>query len=290
MKEVRNNLWQFRARNLFSITIICLSFLTLGIFLSLSNNLQHTAQELSQNLTAVFFLEKDLSDNEKSAIGVKLQNSSLVFGVQFVSASDALEKFQGKFPDLQDILENLDKNPFPPSFEVTFKEDDLSPEDIFAFIEQIQSTERVSDVQFNQEWIERMFSLSRLARAVGYFLGGILVLASFFIISNIIKLNVFSRKDEIEILRLSGATNMFIRIPFLMEGTILGVFGGALSLFLLFILIEIFPVYLGSSLGVLNDLISFRFLSLTQSVLLVFACAVIGFFGSLSSLSRFLKV
>ena len=264
--------------------------MTLGIFLSLSNNLQHTAQELSQNLTAVFFLEKDLNDNEKSAIGDKLQNSSLVFDVQFVSALDALEKFQGKFPDLQDILENLDKNPFPSSFEVIFKEDDLSPEDIFAFIEQIQSTERVSDVQFNQEWIERMFSLSRLARAVGYFLGGILVLASFFIISNIIKLNVFSRKDEIEILRFSGATNMFIRIPFLMEGTILGVLGGVLSLFLLFILIEIFPVYLGSSLGVLNDLISFRFLSLTQSIFLVLACAVIGLFGSLSSLSRFLKV
>lgn len=290
MKEVRNNLWQFRARNFFSITIICLSFLTLGIFLSLSNNLQHIAQELSQNLTAVFFLEKDLSENDRSTIRDQLQNSALVTDVQFISASDALEKFQGKFPDLQDILENLDKNPFPPSFEVLFKKDNLAPEDIFTFIEQIRSTDQVSDVQFNQEWIEKMYSLSRLARAVGYFLGGILVLASFFIISNIIKLNVFSRKDEIEILRLSGATNMFIRIPFLMEGTILGVLGGALSLFLLFILIGIFPVSLGSSLGVLNDLISFRFLSLTQSIFLVFACAFIGFFGSLSSLSRFLKV
>ena len=256
----------------------------------MSNNLQHTAQELSKNLNAVFFLEKDLSDTEKSAIRDRLQNSALVADIQFVSATDALEKFQGKFPDLQDILENLDKNPFPPSFEVIFKDDDLAPEDIFAFIEEFKNTEQVVDVQFSQEWIERMYSLSRLARAVGYFLGGILVLASFFIISNIIKLNVFSRKDEIEILRLSGATNMFIRIPFLLEGTILGVLGGILSLLLLSILIEIFPVYLGSSLGVLNDLISFRFLSLTQSVVLVFVCAGIGFFGSLSSLSRFLKV
>ncbi|MFC2160490.1 cell division protein FtsX [Acidobacteriota bacterium] len=264
--------------------------MTLGIFLSLSNNLQHTAKELSQNLTAVFFLEKDTTDKEKSDISDSLQNSTLVNDVQFISSSDALEKFQGKFPDLQDILENLDTNPFPPSFEVIFEDEGLLPEDIFSFIEQIQNNHQVSDVQFNQEWIERMYSLSRLARAVGFFLGGILVLASFFIISNIIKLNVFSRKNEIEILRLSGATNMFIRIPFLMEGTILGVVGGVLSLFFLFILIEIFPVYLGSSLGVLNDLISFRFLSLTQSVLLVFACATIGFFGSLSSLSRFLKV
>jgi cell division transport system permease protein len=150
--------------------------------------------------------------------------------------------------------------------------------------------EGINDAQFNQEWVERMHSLSRLARAVGFFLGGILVLASFFIISNIIKLNVFSRQDEIEILRLSGAPNSFIRIPFLLEGMVLGIVGGLMSLLLLFVLIALFPVYLGSSLGVLNDLINFRYLTLIQCGLLLFSCTVIGFFGSLSSLRRFLKV
>ena len=86
-----------------------------------------------------------------------------------------------------------------------------------------------------------MQSLSRLASAIGFFLGGILILASFFIISNVIKLNVFSRKDEIEILRMSGATNTFIRIPFLLEGVVLGFLGGLLSLLLLLVLIRIFP-------------------------------------------------
>lgn len=287
---MRNNLWQYRVRNFFSIMIICLSFLTLGIFLSLSNNLQHSARELSKNLVAVFFLETDITEENRAALEVSIRKNPLVNDVLYISSPEARNNFQNKFPGLQDILNNLDKNPFPPSLEVTLKDENLSPQDISRFIEQTRQNEGINDVQFNQEWVDRMYSLSRLARAVGFFLGGILVLASFFIISNIIKLNVFSRQDEIEILRLSGASNSFIRIPFLLEGMILGILGGLLSLVLLFVLIKAFPLYLGSSLGVLDELIKFRFLSFSQCLILVASCAVIGFFGSMSSLSRFLKV
>jgi cell division transport system permease protein len=147
----------------------------------------------------------------------------------------------------------------------------------------------VEDVQFNQEWVDRVNSFSRLAKAVGFFLGGILVLASFFIISNVIRLNVFARKDEIEILRLVGATNTFIRVPFLLEGITLGVIGGLVSLFLLLLLINSIPIYLGSRPGVLNELINFRYLTLSQSITIIAEGGVIGFLGSLTSLARFLK-
>jgi cell division transport system permease protein len=138
--------------------------------------------------------------------------------------------------------------------------------------------------------VERIHSFSRLSKAVGFFLGGILILASFFIISNVIRLNVIARKDEIEILRLVGATNMFIRIPFLLEGISLGIIGGLTSILLLALLINSFPLYLGASLGILNDLIAFRFLTFSQSINLIISGAFIGFLGSLSSLARFLKV
>jgi cell division transport system permease protein len=98
-----------------------------------------------------------------------------------------------------------------------------------------------------------------------------------------------ARKEEIGILRLTGGTNMFIRIPFLMEGIILGLLGGLLSLLILLIVIKLLPVYLGTSLGVLNELINFRYLSFSQSLSLVLSGVIIGFLGSLSSLSRFLK-
>ena len=240
-------------------------------------------------MAVVFFLDKDIPDAERQAVEQRLDQSPQVLRVNYISAQSAADKFQEKFPELQGIVENLRSNPFPPSFEATLKDSVLASDEAAEFIAEILRLPGVDDAQFNRDWIERMQSLSRLARAIGFFLGGILILASFFIISNVIKLNVFSRQDEIEILRMSGATNTFIRIPFLLEGVVLGFIGGMLSLLLLLILIQLFPLYLGRSLGVLNELISFRFLTAGQSFNVVFAGAAIGLTGSLTSLSRFLK-
>jgi cell division transport system permease protein len=121
-------------------------------------------------------------------------------------------------------------------------------------------------------------------------MGGILILTSFFLISNVVKLNVFARKNEIEILRLVGATNLFIRVPFWLEGIVLGFLGSLLSLGLLFIVINLFPIYLGASLGALQELLSFRYPDLTQAVGLLLGGAATGFVGSATSVSKFLKV
>lgn len=221
---------------------------------------------------------------------MKLKSSPLIKDVQYLSSQQALEKFQKNFPELQRIVENLETNPFPSSFEATFKEENISSEKTIAFIREMRTMKGIEDVQFNKEWIDKIQSLSKLTRAVGLFLGGILSLASFFIISNVIKLNVFAREIEIEIMRLVGASNTFIRIPFLLEGMTLGIVGTLVSLLLLFLLINLFPIYLGASLGALNELVNFRYLSLSQALTLVAGGTFIGFSGSLSSLSRFLKI
>ena len=290
LKETINNLWQFRVRNIFSATIICLSFLTIGTFLALSNNLHYTAKQLSEEMVIVFFLEKDLPEKQKSLIEERLKKSVLLKNVQFISSEQALNKFRNNFPELVQIIENLNINPFPASFETSLKEDTLSSAKTEEFIEEMRSVKGVDDVQFNRDWVDKMQSFSRLARAVGFFFGGILILASFFIISNVIRLNVFSRKTEIEILRLSGATNTFIRVPFLIEGMTLGIIGGLLSLLLLFLLVKLFPLYLGTSLGVLSEIINFRYLTLSQTFMLIVGSIIVGLLGSFSSLSRFLKV
>jgi len=256
----------------------------------MSNNLQYTARQLSKDLSAVLYLEKNLSSTDIDRIKSKLEKSSLVTKIQFTTSEQALQKFRQKFPQLEGIIDNLNINPFPASFEISIKEKDLSSEEIKAFLQGVKNTKGIEDVQFNQDLIEKMHSLSRLVKAVGGFLGGILILASFFIISNVIKLNVFSRREEIEILRLVGATNSFIRFPFLLEGIILGIIGVLFSFFLLFLVIKIFPLYVGTPLGALQELINFRYLSWIQSLLLIAGGAFIGLFGSLSSLARFLKI
>jgi cell division transport system permease protein len=290
VRTALNSLWQYRARNLFSVAIICLSFLIVGVFFSLSNNLQHLARQLSENMVVAFFIDPAAPAQEVRAIEDRLRASPSVVRLNIVSREQALERFRKNFPELEDILKDLNTNPFPSSVEATLKKDAFMSDATLSWIAEIKSLPGVQDVQFNRDWVKKMQSLSRLARAVGFFLGGILILASFFIISNVIRLNVFSRKGEIEILRLVGATNSFVRLPFLIEGVLLGILGSGLSLGLLYLLVTLFPLYLGQSLGVLQEMINFRFLSLSQAMSLLAGSGLMGFFGSLSSLSRFLKI
>jgi cell division transport system permease protein len=106
----------------------------------------------------------------------------------------------------------------------------------------------------------------------------------------VIRLNVFARQGEIEILRFVGATNAFIRLPFLLEGVTLGILGSTLSLGLLFLLVKLFPLYLGHSLGALQEIINFRYLSMSQALGMILGGIFMGGLGSFSSLSRFLKI
>lgn len=240
-------------------------------------------------MAVVVYLKRSPESEQMREIEEELKKTVLISRVQFISSEKALERFEEKFPELQGIIENLNMNPFPPSFEISIEDPNLSSDKIQNFIQDLRKFKEVEDVQFSREWVEKVQAGSRLIKAIGFFLGGILVLASFFIISNVIKLNVLARKEEIEILRLVGATNSFIRIPFLAEGVSLGILGGLLSLLLLLVLINIFSIYLGSSLGALQDLISFRYLSILQCLMLIAGGAIIGCLGSLSSMARFLK-
>ncbi len=290
IKETVSNIWDFRGRNLFSVFIICLSFLIIGIFLSLSNNFQHIAKQIQKNLAVVAFLEKDASEENINAVRIRLEKSPYIQEVHYITSRQAKKNFSQKFPELKNIVDNLEINPFPSSFEAVAKKNALSYEETINFINEIKEMPGVDDVQFNQDWLERVQAFSRLAKGVGFFLGGILVLASFFIISNIIKLNVIAQKEEIEILRLTGATNLFIRTPFLIEGIILGLVGSSLSLLMLAIITKLFPLYLGSSLGAMTELISFRYLTFSQCLAVLISGCLIGFIGSYSSLARFLNI
>jgi cell division transport system permease protein len=241
-------------------------------------------------MMVVFFLSPDSTEADLSYLEQRIRSSPYVLRLNRVGSQQARERFQKNFPELREILKNLGTNPFPPSFEATLQKKAFMSNEILGFIEDIRNTKGVEEVQFNRDWVQKMQSLSRLARAIGFFLGGVLILASFFIISNVIRLNVFARQGEIEILRFVGATNTFIRLPFLLEGITLGILGSILSLSLLYLLVKLFPFYLGHSLGALQEIINFRYLSLSQALSMVVGGILMGGLGSFSSLSRFLKI
>ena len=290
LRAAGHNLWNFRGRNLISVLIISFSFLVIGVFLALSNNLTYLGQQLSNNLAISFFLKEDLPAKEVEEIKKTIMDSTLVDSVIYVSQEEALNRFTTNFPELKEIVANLDSNPFPPSFEARLKDKSISPAAITAFIDHIKRQPGIIDVQFNQEWMQKMESLSRIVKAVGFFLGAILILASFFIISNVVRLNVFARKNEIEIQRLVGATNTFIRVPFLVEGFVLGLAGSLVSILILFLLIKTFPLYIGQALGAAEQLLALGPLTLEQMFWLIVGGSLTGTLGSVTSVSKFLRV
>jgi len=285
-----NNLWQFRTRNAFSVTIICLSFLTVGLFVSFSNNIRFTVKRISDNMLIVFFLDEAAGESEIESLACEIAANPFIENVRRVSPAEARESFKANFPELQDLVESLKGNPFPASIEARIAPRAAGSTQVTLFIEKIKNRAPVTDIQYNQDWVERLKALSRVANALGFFFGGILVLTSFFTVSNVIKLNVFARKNEIEILRLVGATDLFIRIPFWLEGIALGLAGGTISLVLLFFIIQIFPVYVGSSLGAVRELLTFQVLDTSQCLWIIAGGAATGLVGSATSVSKFLKV
>lgn len=261
-----------------------------GIFLSLSNNLQHLASELTHQLAVIIFLDKRLTLPEKETLENRIKQSPLVLKVEYISSEEAASRFIQNFPDLQATLRDLGSNPFPPSLEVTIQEKYSRSSLLNSFLDSLRREPRVVDIQFNRDWIARVEAIDRVVKALGAFLASILILASVFIVSNVIRLSVMARQDEISILRLVGATNNFIRVPFLLEGTFLGILGSLVALFFLWLIIKLFPLYIGYSLGAFQHVFQLRALSLYQSLGLVIGGGTVGFFGSLSSLSRFLKI
>ncbi len=262
----------------------------MGIFISLSNNLNSLATELARNLAVVVFLDKNLTPQEKDALQEKIKQSPLVAKIDYVSQEQAMTRFEQKFPDLQAILRDLGTNPFPPSLEIILQPRYSRSHLVTSFINSLKKERGVQDIQFNRDWVERIESFDRVIKAIGLFLASILLLASLFIISNVIRLSVVDRQDEISILRLVGATNNFIRFPFVLEGIILGILGSLLAIGILWLILSLFPLYVGQSLGAFREFFQLRALTSSQVLTLILGGGFIGLIGSLSSLARFLKI
>jgi cell division transport system permease protein len=195
-------------------------------------------------------------------------------------------RFKEMFRDLSSLPEELGDNPFPASVEVTVRPERQSAADVERLVRAFEGAPGVREIQYDLLWIERLSTGVRLVRGVGAFLGGILVLAGVFTISNVIRLTIYAREDELDIMRLVGATRAYVKGPFVAEGVLQGGLGGALAALLLWVALGWLSRGLAGS-----DLLGRAAFSLPAALalLLVAGGMVVGLAGSLLSLAR-LKV
>ena len=213
-----------------SVSTMALSLFILGMFLILVLNLTHLASALESQVQISVYLQDGLSEYEHREIGTRITKMQGVNQVLFVTKAEAMKRFQERLGEQKNLLNALgETNPLPNAFEVKVDK----PEQVKAVAKAIGEIKGVENAKYGQEVIEQLFALTKLIRTFGLILIILLALAAIFIIANTIRLTVFARRKEIGIMKYVGATDSFIRWPFLIEGVMLGIGGALLSVLIL---------------------------------------------------------
>lgn len=277
----RNGLMSFA-----SVSTVALSLLILGMFLVMVLNLNNMASTLESQVQISVYLQDGLSEHEMREVGTRITKLPGVVQVNFIDKEEAMKRFKERLGEQQSLLNALgEANPLPNAFEVKVDRTDR----VKPVAQAITQLKGVENAKFGQEVVEQLFALTRMVRIFGLVIILFLALAALFIISNTIRITVFARRKEIGIMKYVGATNWFIRWPFLLEGMMLG-FGGALVAVLC--LNETYGVLIHQvyeSLAFLPLIPQYPFITNISVVLLVTG-TVIGALGSTISLRRFMRV
>lgn len=279
------SIWRTRAWSAFTIAIIGLSLATVGAFLIVAENLGGLVRRIN-SLEVSVYLSDVAEPEELKRARAAIEAMPEVSALRHVSKEEAFELFRQNNPELYRLARDLGENPLPASFEVTLRAEARSPEGIEAFARSVTRLAGVDSVSRDLELAERVLAASRLVKLVAVFLGGVLLLSALFTVSNVVKLTVYARRDEVQILRLVGATSAYVRGLFLTEGVLQGLFGSTLALGLLYLLFRSASSYLvASGLPVLAALTA-HFLSGPSVLLLVASGVALGAVGSLVPLRR----
>jgi cell division transport system permease protein len=281
--EALTSLWRSRMVNAVSIGTIAVSLFVLGAFLTLAAALSGLVAKWTETVQVTVYLEDRLEPRVRESLENRLREDPAVAALSYVSRELALERFRAMFRDLSSLPEDLGENPFPASLEVNLRPERQSPGEVERLAKAFGDVPGVREIQYDLLWIERLSTGVRLVRAVGAFLGGVLVLAAVFTISNVIRLTIYAREDELDIMRLVGATRAYVKGPFVTEGVIQGGLGGLVASLLLWTALS----WLSGNLAT-SDLLPHATLTLSPeigAVLVVLGMAV-GLAGSLISLSR----
>ena len=269
-----------------SISTVAVSLLVLGMFLMIFLNTNNLAQYLESQVQVSVYMQDSATDKELAAVKEKLTKMPGVVKVTQVSKQQALERFKKRLGDQKQLLKSLGKdNPFPNSFEVQVD----SPERIKVLTPQLGQLPKVETAKFGQEVVEHLFQLTKILRFGGILLVVFLAMATLFIISNTIRLTVFARRKEVIIMKYVGATDWFIRWPFLLEGMTLGFFGAVVAFILINSIYSSLLERIHATLAFLPLLPTSPLLLYVDLFLLV-AGTGIGALGSYISLRKFLRV
>jgi cell division transport system permease protein len=267
--------------SLLSITAIAFSLFTVGLFGLVALNLRQALRGVEERVEIVAFLMRGTSPETVTLAGQDIGAFPEVRDVRFVSEDSALAQARRELVEFRDAYRDLQVNPLPASFEIRLKEGFTDSKSVAAVAERVKGFAFVEDVRYGRDWVARLDQLRNAAGMIGGLIGAAFALVAVVIIGVTIRLTIMQRAREIAVMRVVGATNWFIRGPFLLEGALKGFLGGALALALAYASYVAFR-----GVGPMAGLVFFK--PLQMLLLLVFG-VLLGLVGSLVSVGRHLR-
>ncbi|HEV7922721.1 MAG TPA: permease-like cell division protein FtsX [Thermoanaerobaculia bacterium] len=279
-REAVRRIWISKRTSFVAVAMITISLLILGSFLLVAENLERAVTQWQGKSRVNIYLEAEATPEEIRAVDTFLAARPTLAQRHFVTREQALARFRSYFSNLSEVVGQLDENPFPPSFEVEVTPAIAQSPGFDRDMKQLRRIAGVEQVQFDWEWLNRLKRIISIVNLAGLVAGGVLAIAAAFTIANVIRLTMMLYREEIEIMRLVGATERIIRGPFLIEGLLQGTLGGVLAVGLLFLLFEVSRRAIPPSSSLLWGFLFVGFLPWQKIAALVAGGMLAGWFGS----------
>lgn len=284
--ETFRSLFRNRFMAIASVLTVTLSMFILGVFLSAVLNINHMASYLENQVEMTVYLKDGLTTDQVMGIGKYLKAQPGMKEIKFTNKDQAMKDFRERMGDQQGLLDAINGNPLPASYQMSFQ----TPEQLKTTAEVVAKYQGVETVQYGKDIIEQLYKVAQVIRLSGIVLIIFLAGAELFIISNTIRLTVFARRREIQIMKYVGASNGFIRWPFLFEGMVIGFLGsGFASLILWEGYKTVVSEMAAAGLVFIPMIPLWPFMGYTTLIILA-AGIVIGVMGSAISLRKYMKV
>ncbi|WP_444225050.1 permease-like cell division protein FtsX [Dialister succinatiphilus] len=285
-KETFYSLFRNKFMAVASVLTVTLSMFILGVFLCAVLNINHMATYLENQVEMTVYLKDGLNTEQVMAVGKKLKALPDLKEIKFTNKDQAMAEFKQRLGDQQGILDAINGNPLPSSYSTSF----ATPASLKNAVSIVTQYPEVDSVQYGQDIIEQLYKVAQVIRIGGIILIVFLAGAELFIISNTIRLTVFARRREIQIMKYVGATNGFIRWPFIFEGMIIGFIGSGLSSFILWEGYKVVLMEMAQAGLVFIPMIPLWPFIGYMTIMLLAAGIIIGILGSTISLRKYMKV
>ncbi len=288
-RRVGNSLWQLRWNHLLTAATMAVALFIFGAFMLLQVNLEQLLRGWGEQVQVTAYLSEGVEADEAQNLLDRVRSLPEVERVRLVSHEEAWHEFQAVLGRQSGLLDGLPRDVLPASLEIAFTPAHRDGPAVEQLAQRLRSEKEIASVDYPEEWVDRLGLIVLAVQWSKWTFGGLLFLATFFIVGSTVKLALLARKDEIEIMQLVGASEELIQAPFVLEGMIQGLAAGSLSVAALWAAFLIARSELPTLAGLLAPLARPEFLDSMSIAFLLAIGWILGAAGSLFSLRRFIK-